>query len=72
MLASSSLLIFLRTIFRLAETAEGVFGEISSQEGYFAGLEFIPVVLALALWAAFPLGRGLRFMEERRGADRAV
>lgn len=62
-LAASALLIFLRTIFRLAETAQGIFGSLSINEGYFGGLEFAPVVVALAVWAAVPLGRGLRAME---------
>jgi len=49
----ASLLVFIRTIFRLAETSQGVFGHLSTHEGYFAGLEFVPVVVAtwmLAIW----------------------
>lgn len=45
----ATLLIYLRTIFRLAETAEGVGGYASRQEGLFGGLEFAPVVLAVGL-----------------------
>ena len=43
-----SLLIYLRTIFRLAETCQGVGGYASSQEALFGALEFAPVVLAVA------------------------
>ncbi|KAH7321608.1 RTA1 like protein-domain-containing protein [Rhexocercosporidium sp. MPI-PUGE-AT-0058] len=52
-LALASILIFIRTIFRLAETSQGVFGYLSSHEAYFGGLEFAPVVVAvliLAVW----------------------
>ncbi|KAL2068026.1 hypothetical protein VTL71DRAFT_16124 [Oculimacula yallundae] len=53
MLAAASILIFIRTVFRLAETSQGVFGHLSSHEAYFGGLEFAPVVVAvliLAVW----------------------
>ncbi|CZT05998.1 related to YER185w, Rta1p [Rhynchosporium graminicola] len=53
MLAAASILIFIRTVFRLAETSQGVFGHLSSHEAYFGGLEFAPVVIAvliLAVW----------------------
>jgi hypothetical protein len=59
----SALLIFLRTLFRLSETAQGVFGSLSINEDYFLGLEFVPVVVALALWVLRPLGR--EFSEPR-------
>ncbi|KAL5319621.1 hypothetical protein ACEPPN_012676 [Leptodophora sp. 'Broadleaf-Isolate-01'] len=52
-LALASLLIFIRTIFRLAETSQGVFGYLSSHEAFFGALEFAPVVVAvfvLAVW----------------------
>lgn len=45
----AALMVFLRTIFRLAETAQGVFGYLSSHEGFFAGLEFAPVIVAVLL-----------------------
>lgn len=50
----------------MAETAEGFFGSLSSDEGYFTGLEFVPVVIALALWVAYPLAKGLQAMEKDR------
>lgn len=49
----ASLLIYLRTIFRLAETSQGVFGYLSTHEAFFGALEFAPVVVAvwvLAIW----------------------
>ncbi|BGP40639.1 hypothetical protein JCM10450v2_004634 [Rhodotorula kratochvilovae] len=51
----SSLLVFLRTTFRLAETAQGVFGPASTSEALFGTLEYLPVILAVAIYAAVPL-----------------
>jgi hypothetical protein len=45
----ATLLIYLRTVFRLAETAEGLGGGLSTREVYFGCLEFAPVVLAVLL-----------------------
>ncbi|KAH8589311.1 RTA1 like protein-domain-containing protein [Bisporella sp. PMI_857] len=52
-LALASVLVFMRTLFRLIETSEGVYGYLSTHEAYFGGLEFAPMVIAvwqLALW----------------------
>ncbi|KAL8673193.1 MAG: hypothetical protein Q9168_002385 [Polycauliona sp. 1 TL-2023] len=49
----SSLLVLLRTAFRLAETSQGVFGYASSHESLFGSLEFAPIITAvwiLAIW----------------------
>ncbi|KAF2824515.1 RTA1-domain-containing protein [Ophiobolus disseminans] len=46
-------LFYLRVCFRLAETAEGLYGKLNTNEVYFGTLEFMPVVLAvwaLAIW----------------------
>ncbi|TKA52154.1 hypothetical protein B0A53_04998 [Rhodotorula sp. CCFEE 5036] len=51
----ASLLVFLRTTFRLAETAQGVFGVASRSEALFGCLEYLPVILAISLFAAVPL-----------------
>ncbi|SCV69731.1 BQ2448_1125 [Microbotryum intermedium] len=51
----SSLLVFLRTVFRLAEVAQGVFGFASTHEVLFGILEFAPVALAMSIWAALSL-----------------
>ncbi|BGP16776.1 hypothetical protein JCM10213_002169 [Rhodosporidiobolus nylandii] len=56
---SSALLLLLRTTFRLGETAQGVFGFASSHESLFGTLEFAPVILAIAIWAAMPLEEAL-------------
>lgn len=56
-LAAASLLIYLRTIFRLAETSQGVFGHLSTHEGFFGGLEFAPVVVAVGVLAGWHPGR---------------
>lgn len=49
-LVITSVLIELRTIFRLIETAQGVFGYLSSHEAFFGCLEYLPVVLAVSTW----------------------
>lgn len=53
----TSALIFLRTIFRLAETAQGVFGYLSTHEVFFGTLEFTPVVVGVGILAFWHPGR---------------
>jgi hypothetical protein len=53
----ASVLVFVRTIFRLVETSQGVFGYLSTHEGFFAGLEFTPMVVAVWLLAIWHPGR---------------
>ncbi|KAM0561672.1 hypothetical protein ACHAPJ_002840 [Fusarium lateritium] len=55
--AVATLMIYLRTCFRLAETAQGLGGHLSSNEIYFACLEFAPVALAVLLFAIWHPGR---------------
>ncbi|KAI8658750.1 GH18 domain-containing protein [Fusarium keratoplasticum] len=55
--AVATILIYLRTCFRLAETAEGLGGHLYSNEIYFACLEFAPVALAVLLFAIWYPGR---------------
>lgn len=57
--AAASLLVYLRTVFRLAETAQGLFGDVSTNETFFATLEFAPVGLAVCILAAWHPGRYL-------------
>lgn len=57
--AGASLLVYLRTVFRLAETAEGLFGSVSTHEKFFGTLEFAPVVLAVWILAIWHPGRWL-------------
>jgi hypothetical protein len=56
-LMAASFFIFLRLIFRLAETAEGVFGYLMVHEAFFGALEFAPVVLAVGILAIWHPGR---------------
>lgn len=55
----SSLLVYLRTIFRLAETAEGVGGYASTHEAFFGALEFAPIVLAILILGWWHPGKWL-------------
>ena len=75
----SSLLIYLRTIFRLAETGEGVYGYLSTHEAYFGALEFAPVVLAVGILGGWHpgiwIGRAQGFDSRggrNRGQDRRI
>jgi hypothetical protein len=55
--SAATLLVYLRTCFRLAETAEGLGGSLSTREVYFGTLEFAPVVVAVLLFASWHPGR---------------
>jgi hypothetical protein len=52
-LTFAGVLVFLRTVFRLVESAQGVFGFLSSHEVFFGTLEFAPIAVAVALLAIF-------------------
>ncbi|GAA5836260.1 hypothetical protein JCM5353_002657 [Sporobolomyces roseus] len=58
-LTFTSVLLLLRTTFRVAETAQsaqnGPFGGASASEVLFACLEYVPVILAVAVWAAISM-----------------
>ena len=63
------LFIYLRICFRLAETAQGLEGELQSHEVYFGTLEFMPVIIALVFLAAWHPGRCIQRVDvtsERR------
>jgi hypothetical protein len=53
----STLVVYMRTIFRLIETAEGLGGKLSTREVYFAGLEFAPIALVALLFCIWDPGR---------------
>ncbi|KAL0943434.1 rta1 domain-containing protein [Colletotrichum truncatum] len=55
--SAATLLVYLRTCFRLAETAEGLGGHLYTNEVFFGVLEFAPVVLAVMLFAVWHPGR---------------
>ncbi len=54
-----SILVLLRTVFRLAETSEGVFGYAGSHEVFFGCLEYAPIVVAVWIMAIWHPGRWL-------------
>lgn len=53
----SVVLLYLRVCFRLAETAEGLYGKLNTNEVYFGCLEFAPVVIAVWLLGIWHPGR---------------
>jgi hypothetical protein len=61
----TSLLIFLRTLFRLAESAPGPTSGISSSQALFALLESLPVMLAIVAWASVPVHARLTRQRQR-------
>lgn len=63
-LTVASILILLRFVYRLAETAQGTFGEAYSNEVYFACLEYLPVVLGIAILAIKPLYKQIKTIPE--------
>ena len=58
-IVASSLLVYLRTIFRLAETAEGVGGYASTHEAFFGALEFAPIVISILILGWWHPGKWL-------------
>lgn len=56
----ATLLVYLRTCFRLAETALGLDSYLFRNEHYFAALEFTPIVVAVFLFNVWHPGRCLR------------
>lgn len=56
----ATLAIYLRTVFRLSETAEGLQATVSTHEVYFGCLEFAPIVIGIYLLAYWHPGRYLR------------
>ena len=48
LLLFTAVLVQLRTTFRLAESAQGVLGYLSTHEAFFGCLEFTPIALAVA------------------------
>jgi hypothetical protein len=58
-LVVATLAVYLRTCFRLAETAEGLLAALSSHEVYFGCLEFAPVIVAVYMLVYWHPGRWL-------------
>lgn len=55
----ATLAVYLRTIFRLAETAEGLMRTLSTHEVYFGCLEFLPIVVAVYVFVWWHPGKWL-------------
>ncbi|KAI9723903.1 MAG: hypothetical protein M1828_004022 [Chrysothrix sp. TS-e1954] len=66
----ASLGIYLRTIFRLAESAQGFFNNINTNETLFGVLEFAPVSIAVIILALFHPGRWLPRSRPKRPSRR--
>jgi len=56
----ATLAVYLRTCFRLAETAEGLMQTLSTHEAYFGALEFAPVVVTVWIFTYWNPGRWLK------------
>lgn len=67
-LVVATLAVYLRTCFRLAETAEGLMARLATHEAYFGCLEFLPVVVATYLLAGWHPGRYLDRQSNTPGA----
>ncbi|GAA6059727.1 hypothetical protein JCM10212_000255 [Sporobolomyces blumeae] len=59
LLFASSLLLLLRTTFRLAESAAGIFSVAATTEALFGCLEYLPVVVTTWIWVVVPLEKAL-------------
>lgn len=55
----ATLAVYLRTVFRLAETAEGLLQNLSTHEVYFGCLEFLPIVVAVYIFLWYHPGKWL-------------
>ena len=56
----ATLAVYLRTCFRLAETAEGLMQFLSTHEAFFGSLEFLPILVAVYLFTYWHPGRWLK------------
>ncbi|KAI5361882.1 Putative RTA-like protein [Septoria linicola] len=56
----ATLAVYLRTLFRLAETAEGLMEKLSTHEVFFGCLEFAPIVVAVFIFTYWHPGRWLK------------
>lgn len=64
----ATLLVFLRTCFRLAETAQGVKSFLFGNEGFFIGLEFVPILLSVLIFNGWHPGSYLGRRDKAREA----
>ncbi|GAA6008373.1 RTA1 domain-containing protein [Rhodotorula paludigena] len=68
-LFAASMLLMLRTTYRLAEIAQGVFGPAYSSEALFGCLEYLPVILAVSAYGFVPLEKQLPIDVEAEAYD---
>ncbi|KAK0563553.1 hypothetical protein OC861_004739 [Tilletia horrida] len=61
----AGVLIYMRTLFRLAESAQGLISQISRNQALFGVFETMPIMLTVLILAAFPLGRFTDFNKAR-------
>ncbi|WWC69309.1 uncharacterized protein I206_103247 [Kwoniella pini CBS 10737] len=62
----TSLLILIRTTFRLSEIGQGFFGFASTHEFLFGILEYLPVILTLFIWSLLPPSKFLKNLNDDR------
>lgn len=61
----ATLAVYLRTLFRLAETAQGLEETLSTHEVYFGCLEFLPIVVAVYIFIYWHPGKWLGSKQNR-------
>lgn len=66
---AAALLVLLRTVYRLAVECQGYFGSANSSQTLYTCLEYLPVILALAVFCAFPIYRLMPSEEQRRALE---
>ncbi|EKD01224.1 hypothetical protein A1Q2_04449 [Trichosporon asahii var. asahii CBS 8904] len=66
---AAALLILLRTVYRLAVECQGYFGSANSSQVLYTCLEYLPVILAMAVFCAFPIYRFMPSEEQRRSLE---
>lgn len=68
----AALLILLRTVYRLAVECQGYFGSANSSQVLYTCLEYLPVILAMAVFCAFPIYRFMPSEEQKRSLETDV
>jgi RTA1 like protein len=58
-LCAATILVYIRTCFRLAETAAGLTSSLATHEAFFGSLEFAPIVIAVFMLAVWHPGKWL-------------
>lgn len=61
---AAALLILLRTVYRLAVECQGYFGSANSSQVLYTVLEYLPVILALAIFSVVPIAKFFPTAEE--------